>query len=215
MPGEKPAKEEALAAIREILNADQTVVRREGLEELCELLGGEIARKARRHANHQVGWTADIVHGVWVRVASKLNAGPARFDSDARLRKYLGCLINSLQIDELRRRIGRLRESTTEGRESDGRAEPWTERRREVGWSEATEVQAVAAGPEPAIEAEAREFFEYVKNKLPPDLRGVFIDFYERDLSWQEIARKNGTNADKIRMRLNRWLDRFRDEHGE
>src|SRR5262249_19658447 len=77
--------------------------------------------------------------------------------------------------------------------------------RRRQGSPEEQEV--AGADPTPSRVASYRELLQAVRNHLSEDERKL-ADLYGQGFSWTEIAAQLGENADALRFRLKRALDR-------
>jgi RNA polymerase sigma-70 factor (ECF subfamily) len=67
--------------------------------------------------------------------------------------------------------------------------------------------QVAGAGPSPSRVATYRELLDVVRSRLSEEERQL-ADLRGQGLSWAEIAAQLGENADALRFRLNRALDR-------
>ncbi len=71
----------------------------------------------------------------------------------------------------------------------------------------------VAAGCSPGLEVEARDLLQEVHRRLSPEERRL-LDLRNQGFDWSGIAAELGGNAEALRRRLSRALDRISEQLG-
>lgn len=166
--------------------------------QLIELYEPEIRRAARLRLTdpemRRIVDSMDIAQSVFGRFFRQVNEGETNLERPEQLLALLTRITRNRIIDEHRRQTAQKRGGNNDVADLDI-------------------ALLTQDGPGPKTTAVARELLEEAQSRLSADERELMQRRSDGD-SWEEIGRDTGQKPDAVRKRLERALQRVRDEMG-